>query len=60
MDEQYNNMLQFSFISKIIDKFKTGNIIIDTLISSGFMLFVSFLSTKMTPSNFKQFYNEFK
>ena len=57
MDEQYNNMLQFSFISKIIDKFKTGNIIIDTLISSGFMLFVSFLSTKMTPRNFKQFYN---
>ena len=57
MDEQYNNMLQFSFISKIIDKFKTGNIIIDTLISSGFMLFVSFLSTKMTTRNFKLVYN---
>lgn len=57
MNEQYNNMFKFSFITKIIDKFKTGNIILDTLISSSVMLFVSYLSTKMTTTSFKEVFN---
>jgi len=55
MDEEYNNMYKFSFIVKIIDKFKTGNIILDTAISSGVMLFISYLSTKITKISFKDF-----
>ena len=57
MYEEYNNMFKFSFITKRIDKFKTGNIILDTAISSGVMLFVSYLSSKMTTTSFKEVFN---